>query len=467
MLKQKYLHWVLLAAMGVVLTACGGDAETNIVEKDPIIDDGDDDHDDHDHGDEHEGHGRLVVTNSATQEALVYDLEDGSMLDAFSLDSAPSAVYGSGDYRYAVLVNRDGDLVNFLDGGLWQEDHVDHLHDYEEAPVMLMHSLSGSRPTHIVPHEGQLAIFFDGDSETSTPASVGVLTDELITAEETTSTSVVYDVNMHGVAEPRGEHLLATWRRDDAETTSGNPILPDQVAVYHLHDDEYEQEQILDIACPDLHGAAQNESYVIFGCSDGVLLAHEHDDMYEAEKILNSEDVADDLRIGSIYGHEASEQFIAMASAHGGSVVQWFSIDPEEGEMEEIDWQPVENAMVVARGFSFAAEQFLILDSQGYLTVLEPHEEDGHTHWEFGMRLDITEEDVASMPEGMNFSLTFSQNGHMAFVADPIAQHILMIDLELMEIDGDIELTYSPASVTWLGIAEDDHEHDDEDDHDH
>ena len=453
MLNQKHLHWVLLAAMGFSLVGCG-DAETNITEKDPIIDEDDD----HDHGDDHEGHGRLVVTNNLTQEALVYDLEDGSMLDAFALGSAPSAVYGSASYRYAVLVNRDGDEVNFLDGGLWQEDHVDHLHDYEEAPVMLDYSLTGSRPTHVVNHEDQLAIFYDGDSATATPASISVVTDMDITDENETPASIDFATNMHGVAEPRGEHLLASWRRDDAETTSGNPVLPDQVAVYHLHDGEYEQEQILDVACPDLHGAAQNEDFVIFGCSDGVLLAHEHEGEYEAEKILNSEDVAEGLRIGSIYGHEESGQFIGMASAHGGASVQWFSIDPAEGEMELIDWQPMENATVVGRAFGFEAEQFLILDSEGYLTALEPHDHDGHTHWEFGVRLDISEEDVSAMPEGMNFTMTVAQNGHMAFIADPIAQHILMVDLDLMEVVGDIELAYSPATVTWLGIAEA-HEH--------
>ncbi|VUD62576.1 hypothetical protein TDB9533_03068 [Thalassocella blandensis] len=457
MLSQKYLHWALLAALGIALTGCG-DAETTINEKDPVVDE-DDDHD-HDHDHESAGHGRLVVTNNATQEALVYDLEDGSLLDAFALAEAPSAVYASGNYRYAVMANREGDIVNFMDGGVWQEDHVDHLHDYEEAPLLLDYSVTGSRPTHVVNHDGQIAVFFDGDATSGSSASISVFSDMDITDANTALPGVAFDTNMHGVAEPRGDHLFSSWRRDDAQSTSANPILPDQIAVYHLHDGEYEQEQILDVACPDLHGAAQNESFVIFGCSDGVVLVHEHDGAFEAEKILNGDDMAEGLRIGAIYGHEESEQFIAMASAHGGSSVQWYAIDPAEAEMELIDWQPVENATVVDRGFGFEAEQFLILDSEGYLTVIEPHAHDGHTHWEFGTRVDITEEDVATMPEGTNFSVSFAQNGHQAFVTDPIAQHILIVDLELMDIDGEIDLGFSPNSVTWLGIAES-HEHED------
>jgi len=445
MLRIKQSNWLLLAMSALVLVGCG-DAKTTIIEKKPIVEN------DHDH--EHEGYGRLVLINASGTEAAVYELEEGALLSSFNLPAEPSALYASAGYRYGVLVNRNGDSVGFIDGGLWQEDHVDHLHDYEEAPSLLDYTLTGSRPTHVVNHEDQLAVFYDGDASASTQAGITVITDADITAETSTPLNIDYSINMHGVAEPRGDHIFASWRRDDAETTSANPVLPDQVAVYHIHDGVYEQEQILDIACPDLHGATQNETHIIFGCSDGVLLVHGHDGEFEAEKILNSEAVADGLRIGSIYGHEHSDKFIALASAHGGSSVQWFSIDPEEGEMELIDWQPVEGAQVVDRGFSFNAEQFLILDNQGYLTVLEPHEYDGHTHWQFGLRLDITEEDVASLPEGANFSLTFAQNGHMAYVSDPIAQHVLMIDLDLMDIDGEIELDFVPNFIAWLGIAE-------------
>lgn len=450
---KNSLHWVLLSALGIGAIGCEK-AETNIVEKASIVESNNDHDHDHDLDQNHVDHGRLVVVNNTTPEAAVYNLEDKAFLDAFSLPTSLSSIYASGDHRYAVLVDRDGDFVGFLDGGVWQEVHVDHLDDYEESPVLLDYTLSGVRPTHVINHEGQLAIFFDGDAATSSPASVSVITDADIGTQNPAPLSMEYNVNMHGVAEPRGEHLIASWRRDDAETTSTNPILPDQIAVYHLHDGEYEQEQILAENCPDLHGAAQNETYVAFGCSDGVLLVQEHEGVFEAHKIVNPDSLAEGLRVGSIYGHENSDQFIGLASAHGGADVQWLSIDPTEGEIALIDWQPMENARVVDRGFSFEAEQFLILDNQGYLTALEPHEHDGHIHWEFGDRLDITDADVADMPEEMNFTLAFAQNGHTAYVADPIAQHIVMIDLDLMEKAGEIDLGFAPSAITWLGIGE-------------
>lgn len=450
MFKVNQLVLGLLAVSGLTIVGCG-ETETTIVELESIIVEDDDDHDEG-------GHGRLIVTNADSAEAAVYDLEESSLLDSFSLTTSPSALHSSGSYRYAMLVDREGDEISFLDGGLYLEDHFDHFDEIEEAPVLLTYTVTGSRPTHVERHEGQLAVFFDGDADNSIPASVSVFEDTEITAEATEFTGIEYTVNMHGVAEPRDEYVLSTVRRDDVDTTSATPVLPDQVAVYHLHDDEYEQDEILAETCPDLHGSAQNEDYIIFGCSDGVLLVTQDEETFTAEKIINSDDVEDGLRIGSIYGHEATEQFIALASAYGGSSLQWFTIDPVEGDMELIDWESgVEGAGIAARGFSFEAEQFLILDDEGYLTVLESHEEDGHTHWEQSDQLDIKVEGLTY--DDPTFTLAFSQNAHKVYISDSVARHILIIDMDGLDVSGDIELDFVPSLMTWIGIAED-HSHD-------
>ncbi|XOV78111.1 MAG: 5-methyltetrahydrofolate--homocysteine methyltransferase [Aestuariibacter sp.] len=451
---------LLAAAIGTLLLSGCGDAETNIIEKDPIEipDEGHDDGDEHgDDGFTIESLGRLAVLSSESAQLTVFDLDDSDALDTFSLVHESNALKASGDYRFAVIASRGQDYVGFIDGGLWREDHGEHLHDYQQAPDISNFEMTGSRPTHIVRHEGQMAVFFDGDADANIPASVQVATDTDIANEASALPTVEYSINMHGVAEPRGEHLLATVRRDDAASTSGNKILPDQVGVYHLHDDEYELEQVLELTCPDLHGAAQNHEFVVFGCSDGVLVAHQHDDEYEAEKIANIDEL-DGLRIGNLYGHEESDSFIGVASQHGGENSILVSVNPEDNEMEILEWQP--EARPVAYAFAYEGEHFLVLDAEGYLNILSAHEHDGHMHWELETRLDISEEEVSTMPEGISFSMTVAQNGHYAYVADPIAQHVLQIHLEDQEIEGDIELDFMPAAITWLGIAEEEHDHD-------
>lgn len=446
--KSLLLPLAISASIGLV--GCG-DAKTTITEKDPIVSDDDD----HDHGGGEPGGtsaGRLLVVNAADQEADVFDLSDSDLLSTIALDAVPSAVYATGGFRFAALIERSEDKVGFIDGGLWQEPHDDHFDLFTTMPSLSNFTLTGSRPTHFVTHDGQAALFLDGDAGTGAVAGVQVFDDHMIEAAEL-PLQVEFTMPQHGVAEPRGEHLLATIRREDALSTSGNFILPDQVGVYHLHDGEYELEQTFAETCPDLHGAAQNETHIIFGCSDGVLLVTDNgDDTYSAQKIANSAEVFAGLRIGSIWGHPDSAQFIGQASSRGSDEIQLFVIDPEAGEMALLDWQPVAGAKPVVRAFAFEAEQFLLLDDQGYLTAIEPHQENGQVHWEFGARLDITEADVALMPDGAKFSMTLAQNGHTAYIADPIAQHVLIVDLEVLAVTAGIELDYEPAMITWLGI---------------
>ncbi|KMT65806.1 hypothetical protein [Catenovulum maritimum] len=457
---MQVFHCKLLAtAVSAILLSACGDAETNIVEKDPIKVE-----DDHNHGDGYliESAGRLAVLSADSNTASIYNLDDKTLLGSFALTYDSSRLSASAGYRYALITTRGEDLIEFIDGGLWREDHGEHLHDYKQNPSMSTYQLMGSRPTHIVNHDGKLAVFYDGDANTGAAASVQVITDTDITNKTQSLPELSYAINMHGVAEPHDDYLITTVRRDDAESTSGNKILPDQVAVYHLHDNEYEQEHVFATACPDLHGAAQNEHYQVFGCSDGVLVTEKTETGYRSAKIDNIASL-DGLRVGSVYSHHEVVSFVGVASQHGGGTAVLVEINPDDSEMENIDWQALDNAQPISYHFSSDGEHFLILDNLGYLTLLSAHQEGGHSHWEFETRIDISEEDVASMPDGMSFSMTLSQNSHLAFVADPIAQHIVQVDLESAQITAEIELNFTPASLTWLGIAETEHDAD----HDH
>ena len=122
--------------------------------------------------------------------------------------------------------------------------------------------------------------------------------------------------------------------------------------------------------------------------------------------------------------------------------------------MEEIDWEPQTDASPISYGFSYDGAHFLILDSQGYLSVMAAHTHDDHVHWELENRIDISEQDIASMPDDVNFSMAVSQSANAVYVADPIASHIVIIDIEAAEITSEVELDFVPVSLGWLGIAE-------------
>lgn len=454
MTPRYKLSLLSVVCSAMLLTGCG-DATTNIVEKEhtePTTPD-------HGHDSDHtiDSLGRLAISSVDNGQVALIDLDDNHLLDQFTTNHVASSITASAGFRYVVVTNREHGHVGFIDGGLWREDHVAHLHDYQQDPALLNYQLTTSQPTHVVKHEHTMAIFNDGDESAGISASVNVLTDNDITMEIADSVAVEFDMNMHGVAQPRGDYLLATVRRDDEQSTSSAKILPDQVAVYHRHDDHFEQESILDVQCPNLHGAAQSLQFVAFGCTDGVLLAKQHDEDFDASKIINL-GILNTARIGSLYGHHAHDSLFGVASEHGqpGKLI---ALDPNNLTMEEIDWQPVENAAATSYAFSTGGEVFVILDNQGFVTSLTAHDHDGTMTWEFNGRVDITEQDVSLMPQDQSFKMTMSQNADVAYISNPIANQILAIDLEAMTVATVTDLDFMPHNLVWLGIEEahDDH----------
>lgn len=214
---------------------------------------------DHDHG-AGSGHGdhpgRLIIaSNSANSHAYVYDLETAALLtDNFPLDYEPSALYASPGHRYAVIPQQPataGHQVQFLDSGI--HGHDDHVH--EDTPTLLGYKLYGSTPAHYRSVDGQAAMFFDSGSgprfvlfSDASLAAGGVIASENILAAH------------HGIAEPRGEVVLASK--------------PDRsgILLYHLHDDHFHEEGSVEETCTGLHGGGSNAGWSAFGCQEGVLL---------------------------------------------------------------------------------------------------------------------------------------------------------------------------------------------------
>ncbi|WP_166839171.1 5-methyltetrahydrofolate--homocysteine methyltransferase [Rheinheimera pleomorphica] len=446
---QKKLSLVALLVATSLLSACG-DSTTNIVEKEPIAGDDEHDHgDDHDHGDI-SSVGRLVISAKDSNLLSVYELEDGSLLDTFAVADTPSALAASAGKRYALVVQRTTDRVEFVDGGLFQEDHVDHLHDYQQAPALSSFVLSDSRPTHISSTDSQTAVFFDGDGNSSTPAAVAVITDADITTDSNGYPVLHYTTHMHGAAQARGEYVLSTIRDANSATT-----LPDQVGLYHAHDDHFDEERVFTETCPGLHGSAQNAHVIAFGCTDGVLVITQEGETFTASKIANTDDFSGTMRIGTLVGAEHAEHLVGFA---GSSM---FAIHAEDGDMDLVDWQGGEGADIIGYGFADKGEKFVLLDNQGYLTILNYH---GHAHdgaveaeepaFEFAAKVQLTSADVSTMPEGSRFELAISASDDKVYVTNPIDSTLLTVDIADAEVVSSKQLNFMPHKLVWLGIAE-------------
>jgi len=424
--------------------------------------------------------GRLVVSDADNANASVVSLADGSVLETFALTNNASAVYASPEYRYGLIMQRQDDgLVEVIDGGKYQEDHGDHLHPYENDPSKLDVTITGANPTHYETHDGRGAIFFDGSD--SVVSKVVEFNDALLAVG--TPNSFELASAHHGTAEPLGEHILVS----NKGSAPADSALPNQVELFHFHaGDGFESDELFAELCPDLHGSFSTEEGTVFGCSDGVLVVAEGDDHeFTTRKIANADDMIEGNRVGSFSGYGESH-FIAGWASNRGQNTQLYAIDLESDSMELIDWNGDSDAVYSTAHMAATGEFLLVLDTTGTLHILSgasenEHEEEGtegaeeseEEHEEHAFEPATTVKVIETMPTlsgHARISITSSPASDFAYVVDSEAQEIVVVHLEDGEVEERINLSFTPAHVAWVGIADEhdhDEEHDDEDDHNH
>ena len=242
--------------------------------------------------------GLLALTEAGQPTVRLLDLDKAAVTHSLKVANAPSDIVASPGGRYALAVQRLQDQAQVIDGGLWQEDHGDHLHDYRAEPRLLTGALSGPRPTHYEVKDGTAALFMDGVADAQQPAAVQVLTEASL-ARVMPDSSFTLPAAVHGTAEPRGSgFMLVSARTDDAPGT-----LPNAVDLYQRGAGGWTMAQRFDVPCPDLHGSYSNASYSAFGCSDGVLVIQQNGSAFTASKIANPPALPAGVRIGTIAGH--------------------------------------------------------------------------------------------------------------------------------------------------------------------
>lgn len=427
----KTLSQISLLSLLAFLSACGG-SDTTLAERDPIPIE-----DDHDHDETPVTKGRLLIADKDFPKASIWEISDKQMLAEYTLNDIASAVYSSPTYRYGIIPQRNSDKINAIDGGLFQEDHGDHMDDVVESPNLLTFSTDKSRPTHFQKNAEQFIIFYDGNADTTTPANVGVFTENNL-LDNTDGNWLNYTTHMHGAAQARGEFLLSTIRNPASSST-----LPDNVGLYKNNAGTYEEQTVFSDGCPGLHGSAQNANKILFGCTDGVLVITQNGDDFTSSKISNTADFTGAMRIGTIEAHENSTNVIGIASGN------FFVINTLANTMTLINWvdsniTPAPSA--TSYDFADGGELFVILDNQGYITALNTN------NWQVNYRVKAVTSDFTTLATGTRYELALTP-GHTAYVSDPITNKIHEIHLDDGEATEILQLNFTPLKMTWLGIA--------------
>ncbi len=430
LLQRKMPAWLVGTFAAVLLAACGGGVD-----------------DDHDHGEVRiDTAGRLAVIESGAPTLRILDLDSSTLAveASYTMENPPSAVYASPGGRYAVVPQRLQDRVQFVDGGIWQEDHGNHLHDYKQSSKMMNFVLRGPRPTHYDVQAGvQAAIFMDGNA-TATPvlnASAHLFTDESILAGRTVA-SLDLSLPIHGLAEPVGNKLLTVARASDAPDT-----LPTHLALHQRSGNSYTFVRELPTRCDGMHGSFSSGSSTLVGCRGGMLLVKH----LSPTTVSDGQFLRAPLRVGTIAGHpRLPDHFIGIAtegSAPAPVTTRFYAVNGETATVS--DFMP--EGWTVGRvrrafGFDRSGQRFFILDDQGTLIVAQRQ----GAGWANLARVSGA---IPTMPTAAPWP-AFAANGARdeVYLTDPVARQLVVINSSTGAVVARRDLGYTPSGVAWLGI---------------
>lgn len=421
--------WTTLAA-AALLVACGGGVEEK--------------------ADDHEAvsidtRGRIVTTEHNARALRVHDLDSNTVEATHQADHVPSAVYASPGGRYAVVVQRTQDLVQFVDGGVWQEDHVDHLHDYKQASRAMPWKLTGARPTHYDVQAGkQAAVFMDGNA-TATPvqnAGVRLITDASIASGGTVA-SMDLGLPIHGLAEPLDNKLLAVARAADATDT-----LPTHLTLHLREGASYRMERQLPTRCDGMHGSAGSGSHTVVGCRDGMLLVRH----LSATTVDDGTKLATPLRVRTVAGHaRLPGQFIGIATegaAPAPVTTRFYAVNGETATVSDFTPEGWETGHVRrAHGFDRSGQRFFIVDNQG--TLIASQRQAGQ--WAPLARIAGA---IPVMPTAAPWpAITANGAKDEIYITDPVAQQLVVVNSLTGAVLARSSLGFTPSGAVWVGIT--------------
>lgn len=421
------LRLLTAATLFAAMAGCGGDGGG----------------DSHDHGQTHiDTAGRLAIIEHQAPAVHIHDLDTHQREARHTLANPATAVHASPGKRYAIVVQRPSDRVQFVDGGIWQEDHGNHMHDYRRASKLLSWQLDDPAPTHYNPMEnGHATIFMDGKAATTPQRNASVvLFNEQSISNGRALARLSLGGPMHGLAQQVDDTLLLTTLRSTPATADS--VLPDRIQVWQRANQDYTLQRTLTGVCEGMHGGASTGTHTAVGCMDGILLLSREGQNFTERKIALPH------RISSLQSHPKwPGHFIGTGNAGTPATTHVHALDAATGTATEVSL-PGWPAGTVRRALTVDRQgRVLILDSTGALHTLAR----GASGWQ---SIRHTPSVVPTMPTQAPWpALAASNRSDTVFLTDPATRQLLTIDPATHQITRRDTLDFVPASLTWLGIG--------------
>lgn len=363
---------------------------------------------------------RLFVADREQPKVTVIDVLDGKTIETFEL-KGPATLQRSGGGQSIFAIQGDDGVVTAFDSGISFDDHGDHGDIHIGAPKPTGVVLTGAKPAHFVEVQGNIAQWFDGETE------VRVLAEKDVLAGKGDVRTAGLGAAHHGVAVPYANHVVVSI--PNPEDASKRPIGARVV--------DFSGNQVGDdAACPGLHGSAGSGSLYALACDTGLLLIRQEG----AAPAIEHLPYAVSLPEGS------------SSTLIGGKGLQYFIgnfgpdrivlIDPAGGDGFRLVQLPT-------RRVTFAVDP--IRPKFAYVFT-----EDGQLH-----RVDVV---AGTIDAPTKLTEPYSMDGHWndprpriavagdrIVVTDPLAGKLRLVDAETLAEVGEIAVEGKPFNIVAVG----------------
>jgi DNA-binding beta-propeller fold protein YncE len=354
---------------------------------------------------------RIVTTYEGGIKVL--DGESFKVLGDFPMEGF-NRVNAAGDGRHVMISTSEGFKV--LDTGVWTAGGK----HYAQEPALTDINFPGSKPGHVVRHNGKTVLFSDGTGEVTIFAS-----DDLADGQPKTETHKAAEAH-HGVAvELANGELVMTLGNDKARPG---------IVVFDKDGKEITRNE----DCTGVHGeAAAADEAVVIGCQTGVLI-------YSNGAITKLESPTEYGRIGNQAGSEESAVTL-------GDYKQEKDAELERPEQISLINTKTKQLTLVDLGTSYSFRSLargphgeaLVLGTDGALHVIDPD------------TAAVTKSIPVVAPweeplEWQEARPTIFVNDHTAYITDPSTKTIHAVDIEAGKIISTGTLDITPNELTGV-----------------
>jgi len=369
---------------------------------------------------------RLFVGDHAEPRVTAIDLASGSALGAFPLAS-PATLYATPGMAGVYAVQGAGNRVTAIATGIALSDHGDH-GDIELAPPSALDAaVEGTKPVHFVAHDGQVALFFDGDGKARVVAESDWL------AGKPQPRDFATPAPHHGVAIPFGDRILIS------EPNKEDPdALPVGIVVL-----DAQGKRLGDVhACPDLHGEAASGHLLAIACATGLLVAEPGDAGPDIRHLPYPEELPEG-KVTTLLGGVGLQYFLGNYGADRIAL-----IDPA-------DEKPIRLVDLPTRRVHFAVDP--VRPKFAYVFT-----EDGSLH-----RIDVV---AGAIIDSLGLTQPYSMDGEWSLprpriavagdaivVTDPLAGRLHVVDAERFAKARELPVAGKPYTIVAVGGAGESH----------